>query len=798
MQTRQSSMLLFRLVLAVSLLALPGPVLSAAESVGTVVAVRGTVQAISATGEARRLTLKAPVYAEDSIATDSKGRIQLLFSDNTIISLGRNARMKIAEYRWSDAAGQDAAMKTKVSEGAFRVLGGAISKTAPKNFTTETPAATIGIRGSSYAGRVTPDQQLAVVLLGGKGIDVFNAAGRTPITKPGFGTFASPGVPPKTSFRFSAEDLKGLDGSLSADGLPDQTPDSDEDRQEDDGQAGTSDDEANDSEQTAAPAETTDDATAPDRSDAAQDAPPADAEPAPSPAGTTETSGTTTLMTTATQEVTQNSTESQFIEDLSGATGTTITSLTDLATSTDVYTAVVIALTDTSINALLDSLAYPASYRYRATVPTNGIESFSGRIKGTHTELDGTSGLIDDPARTKVNWYNRKFIGVIEDNTGSPGDPAKAVFFFGTVNADGTIGATRIIGPDHQWDDSLMGYFPSIIAGSATSGEFLGPQSDLAFGFKASGTNITIRTLTSGGAWDITGAAVSQGIKPGDGTAPTGNAVWEGFMVGLAEDVTDPGTNRRLFMNDDSLDFSLAINRDSGTLSSTIRATDALGSGTFIDSINTAAAGSAYVDDGTMIAILGCGGCIGKSGYTSQDLKNNFNYLVSGDPETRIATYAEWGVWEAAYLDPVSLATYHIHMPGSWWVAGAPTSPGDRPTTGTATYTGVALGTHVTGSGLTKLTGTTSMTVDFANLPTTGSIVGSINFPGELNLTFSSMAGNVASSGNFNISNVGGANVSSGKVGGAFFGPAAESVAGNFLANMNDSTKYIGIFGGDR
>ncbi|MDH3359549.1 MAG: FecR domain-containing protein, partial [Desulfobulbaceae bacterium] len=178
----------FTLILTAS----TGSALPQGDPVGKVVAVRGVVKAISADGKSRRLSTKAPIFSEDSLDTGNRGRIQLLFTDNTIMSLGQNTQMKIAEYHWSESATKDATLKTKVKEGTFRVLGGAITKAAPQNFTTETPTATIGIRGSSYAGKAT-SETLTVVLLGGKGVNVFNDKGMVPVTKVGFGTIVNNG-----------------------------------------------------------------------------------------------------------------------------------------------------------------------------------------------------------------------------------------------------------------------------------------------------------------------------------------------------------------------------------------------------------------------------------------------------------------------------------------------------------------------------------------------------------------------------------------------------------------------------
>lgn len=177
--------------------------------VGTVVAVRGNVQAINKAGESRKLKAKGPLYLEDTIKTGPRGRLQIMFTDKTIVSLGGKSEMKIAEYAW-DKEKKDGKITTKVKEGAFRVMGGLISKAAPKKFKTETPAATIGIRGSMYAGKVT-GEQLSVVFEGGKGITLQNATGMEVITIPGYGShMRSWNAPISKPAKFTTQDIMNL------------------------------------------------------------------------------------------------------------------------------------------------------------------------------------------------------------------------------------------------------------------------------------------------------------------------------------------------------------------------------------------------------------------------------------------------------------------------------------------------------------------------------------------------------------------------------------------------------------
>ncbi|MCP3873609.1 MAG: FecR domain-containing protein [Desulfobacteraceae bacterium] len=173
---------------------------------GFVIALRGKVQAVDTDGNTRMLAIKDYIYVEDTIKTGKRSRLQLMFQDNTIISLGSDSELKIAEYNWNSKT-SDGKIVTEVKEGAFRIMGGLISKEAPDKFKTKTPAAVIGIRGSMYAGSVR-DGKLSVVFEGGRGISLKNATGQILITKPGYGSYVKGwGKAIKASKKFTPRDF---------------------------------------------------------------------------------------------------------------------------------------------------------------------------------------------------------------------------------------------------------------------------------------------------------------------------------------------------------------------------------------------------------------------------------------------------------------------------------------------------------------------------------------------------------------------------------------------------------------
>ncbi|MDH3360548.1 MAG: hypothetical protein OEL55_06720, partial [Desulfobulbaceae bacterium] len=360
------------------------------------------------------------------------------------------------------------------------------------------------------------------------------------------------------------------------------------------------------------------------------------------------------------------------------------------------------------------------------------------------------------------------------------------VFYFGTVNDDGTITNTTVIGADTVGDENSTTDKPSIITGSGTSGQFFSLDSELTFGFSATGYVKLLEDLSINETWTVNSSGLSEGIIPEDITAPTGSVSWKGFVTGMSENIADPNSGRRLFMNNNSSGLTMNINRDSGTVNGSFTAADYSGSGTTIN-VNIGANGSAYVLDDNLIALLDGSVTYG----TSNSSLPGTNYMVTENPDTPLANYVEWGIWEAAYIDPGTSNVYDVHFPGSFWVAGVPTTPGNFPT-GSYNYSGKAVAAKITGTDTQRLEGTSNFNVNFADIDGGGTIGGSINLPDGFALSFTSQT---LASGNFNITAVGG--VTSGQVSGTFFGPNANATAGNFAANVS-TDQYIGVFGANR
>lgn len=865
------------------------PAQGALEPVGSIVAMRGTATAHDTQGNVRPLSLKSPVYEHDELKTGPRGRIQVLFRDKTIISLGGESTIKISEYAWKPDT-KTGAMKTRVKEGVFRVMGGAITKEAPRNFTTETPAATIGIRGSMYAGKVA-GQQLMVVFEGGKGIDVSNDKGSISITNPGFGTFVKgadlPPLPPKP---LSKDEVAELNAQLSTPSEPDEKSENG---------AGASGDE-----QTAAEPEDKDTgAAAPASSgsgeqagDDSRETQPETGETIASPSPPAEdvsaTQGPlTTSVASVSQDIINTSTATlqndleNKVTEISRTTGITLTgaflgqcaadgTATDFTTwygntikATSLAGNVAVSGTDQNMKSFGFSFTmqpYDANATYeppfvgsgnlntisltryvgffgvernfassvasdnlgefalftvqnaqfvnesivygyrdlgfagRATMasqmPTNGVSGYSGYALGVDTQLiSGQTMHLDSELSylfMEVNWLNGKAIGRVSSPNGED------IFFFADVGG-ATLANIRLCGYKDKVQTSPSGMI-AWVEGTAESAQFYG-SSYQGIGVTGSGGFYDIAGDQSSpvGSGRLVAAAFRVGQDAVEVTSPTGTVSWNGFVTGLSENMFDPSVNRRAFMSSSSSALSLTANRDAGTLSGLLSATDILSGGSSINNLEIGGShGSAYVLDDNMVAIIGDTGsdAITSGAYTG-GLKTYGNYLVTGAIDEQFSDYVTWGYWEIAYTDPQSGAPYHLHRPGSYWIAGeltpASTISDMIASSITGTYSGAAKGICIdTMSAVSELTnGTSQIHVDFG----TSQVTGNITFA-EVDLPLS--GGTLSASTSSFYSTISGATTSN--VNGAFFGPQAQAVGGNFHADFSSGNTYMGIFGGRR
>ena len=156
----------------------------AATDVGVVGMLEGTATAKNAAGTAHALKAGDTVYIDEEIATGTSSKLQLMLKDKSSIMINANSNMKVREYSYN-ADTQDGKMAVDELKGAFRFIGGALSKKNPVMI--KTPVSSIGIRGGVNDTFVQPNGATDAVFIYGKQMDMTNADGKT-ISTTSFGS----------------------------------------------------------------------------------------------------------------------------------------------------------------------------------------------------------------------------------------------------------------------------------------------------------------------------------------------------------------------------------------------------------------------------------------------------------------------------------------------------------------------------------------------------------------------------------------------------------------------------------
>ena len=96
------------------------------------------------------------VYEADGLRTGADGKIGVTLNDDTRLSLGPNSELKLDRFTFAPAD-SNFSMVLQFIKGAATYVSGRIAKLAPDSIRLETPAAIIGVRGTTLAISVLPE-----------------------------------------------------------------------------------------------------------------------------------------------------------------------------------------------------------------------------------------------------------------------------------------------------------------------------------------------------------------------------------------------------------------------------------------------------------------------------------------------------------------------------------------------------------------------------------------------------------------------------------------------------------------
>ena len=216
-------------LLSISALALSlavTPVLAQNTKIGVTAVVNPDATGQAPSQTRRTLLVGADVFANENVITTEKGQAQMLFLDESALTIGPNSEVVLDEFVY-DPNTKTGTIALSATKGLFRLVGGRISKTNP--VTLKTPTATIGIRGGIAMVNAAEGGGTSSTFLFGDQMDVTSGGVTKSATRPGFTiTATDPNVPPSDPVPTSSDVLSGalssLEGSSEPAGDGENTP----------------------------------------------------------------------------------------------------------------------------------------------------------------------------------------------------------------------------------------------------------------------------------------------------------------------------------------------------------------------------------------------------------------------------------------------------------------------------------------------------------------------------------------------------------------------------------------------
>jgi len=127
------------------------------------------------------LKLGSEIDNKDIILTSKNTKLQIMFKDDTIVTLGENSKFIVEDYFFEETKNEKNSkfknlsvspdnkkpnLKLRLSHGVMRALSGKIGKIAPQKFRIETKNVSIGIRGTYFAVKFQKNTSVVSVLEG--------------------------------------------------------------------------------------------------------------------------------------------------------------------------------------------------------------------------------------------------------------------------------------------------------------------------------------------------------------------------------------------------------------------------------------------------------------------------------------------------------------------------------------------------------------------------------------------------------------------------------------------------------
>ena len=112
-----------------------------------------------------KLSNGSKIFFGDTVVSYNNSNAQILFLDQTILTLGEDTELTIDEFIY-DPNSHEGSFVSNVKSGTVKFITGQISKKNPENLEVKFPSGTLGARGTEFVVLAENKNESTVVLLG--------------------------------------------------------------------------------------------------------------------------------------------------------------------------------------------------------------------------------------------------------------------------------------------------------------------------------------------------------------------------------------------------------------------------------------------------------------------------------------------------------------------------------------------------------------------------------------------------------------------------------------------------------
>ena len=112
---------------------------------------------VTTTGNKRQAEAGTPIHQGSVLRTGTQSSMGVTFKDETVMSFGPDTELAVDDYLYAPAQGK-LKLGSKLTKGSLNYVSGVIAKLKPDAVSVETPAGTIGVRGTQFVAKIENEE----------------------------------------------------------------------------------------------------------------------------------------------------------------------------------------------------------------------------------------------------------------------------------------------------------------------------------------------------------------------------------------------------------------------------------------------------------------------------------------------------------------------------------------------------------------------------------------------------------------------------------------------------------------